>query len=181
MFLVNWLEWQKMLFNTKKRKGATQMAQKRGAKKAKPAKSKADREAENLTMRATRFADNGEAILLAGSHQVQGALVDKQVRPPLALDGGDLLPGLALVAGAKHDRGVLGAARPEVVVRGDMVAARQHGDAGGADILLGAGRAVVDDHPRNLGVVRLHPHLRPGVLRRQNNNGQGQDRHQEPD
>ena len=58
----------------------------------------------------------------------------------------------AAVVGLKdvgHGAAVLGALGPELVVRGDVIAVGQDGEAGRADVNARGGRAVVDDHARH--------------------------------
>src|SRR6185369_4755977 len=85
---------------------------------------------------------------------VEGAVMDEECGPELAIDGGKLTPGLAAIAGAKDSREgflMLRGGGAEKVVRGDVVAVGQDGDAGRADVLARAGWDVVDDDTGDKG------------------------------
>ena len=84
-----------------------------------------------------RAADEDVAVVPVRPEQVERPAMHEQARPERPLDLGELLPGLAAVGGAED--GGAGALefvrlRPEEVVRRDVVAVGQNGDARRADV-----------------------------------------------
>ena len=96
------------------------------------------------------LADDDEAVFTTRADDIQSTLMHEQARPPLPPEFGQHCPSRASVSRTEDAGPVAGTARPEEIVRGDVGPVWQNRQAWRADVLLGLGRTMFDDHARRL-------------------------------